>query len=497
MFNKNIINSKVTLLTGAGASKALGFEDSVGLVEKLIKPITLSSKSRTKSEKQLFDLIYKYSYKQEQVLENIFGILDGLSSPIKADQLLDYNLNIIDQIPIIQSASNLENYIIGIIKEHFIEEIKYEKSATLYQPLFSLLQSFAFSKGLPIFTTNYDVSIENAASNLNIPILNGFNDDSIWSGRPIFDKDNFDKYKICLFKLHGSINWRNESEGVTERPLGCPVESESVLLYPTQTKNISKEPYLTNYDYFYECLRGSRMLIVIGYSYNDVIINNIIRKAKSVNPLQVININPQTISKDIIDYNIQNKFGDQKAIDELELLLKENLTEIPFQIDNNFFILQKGYKRSVANEITAYAMCDEYLKPDKLYINIFDDSDKLAYDFLNTRFLYRDGKPEVWLYIESDDRLRHIPSPATLYALNARYWHEQDIVDLEDKQEVEPLKAEVFDKEWAPKISDTKIRRVDYWPNNIKDMANQRFRWRALDDRHYIPNDSIKFKTDS
>lgn len=81
-----------------------------------------------------------------------------------------------------------------------------------------------------------------------------------------------------LSKLHGSTDWwvddnNNILESFSQdNPLSH--FSERQIIYPVYEKYISKEPFFTLYQYFRKRLLEEDIVIVIGYSFADISINN-------------------------------------------------------------------------------------------------------------------------------------------------------------------------------------------------------------------------------
>jgi len=128
-----------------------------------------------------------------------------------------------------------------------------------------------------IFTTNYDNAIDAFADSEapHCAFVDGFTsgDTQRWDPR-IFGRPSGPK---CIFqmKLHGSVNFYRDQKGSVFKVSRSPVTSielkagDEGLLYPTQTKAISADPYTVYYGYLGESLRYARRFISIGYSYGD------------------------------------------------------------------------------------------------------------------------------------------------------------------------------------------------------------------------------------
>jgi hypothetical protein len=153
-----------------------------------------------------------------------------------------------------------------------------------------------------IFTTNYDLYSETALDKLGILYTNGFSGLTERYFNPtVFNYayaeqmelsnnkwnviDNF----IYLYKLHGSINWvesddQNHLFKVEELQKVTGTEN-NVMIYPTPMKQVASfaSPYSDLFREFQKKLmQDKNVLIVIGYSFSDEHINNLIYQALTI-----------------------------------------------------------------------------------------------------------------------------------------------------------------------------------------------------------------------
>lgn len=137
-----------------------------------------------------------------------------------------------------------------------------------------------------IFTTNYDLLIEQAFEEKCIPFFDGFSG----SRCPFFDihsveGNDMPPYWARLWKLHGSINWKNEGDVVCRLSKGRGGSPE--LIYPSKLKydQSRKMPFLAMSDRLtHYLLQDHATLIICGYSFNDEHINDTIIHSLKVNP---------------------------------------------------------------------------------------------------------------------------------------------------------------------------------------------------------------------
>ncbi|MCK9454841.1 SIR2 family protein [Sulfurimonas sp.] len=230
-------------------------------------------------------------------LEDVLGILYSKR---------DYQLGI-------KEADKDTDELIKVIEETIFKEINIDFSAASCEAVADTYKTFYQkvtyrNKDLSrvnIFTTNNDLFNERVLDNLNINYNNGFGGGLERFFNPArfgytFSKKietSIEKYEaldnmIYLYKLHGSINWI-EKEGnslfniqeinikhTDKKP------SESVLIYPNplkQSKSLTS-PYTDIIREFQKkLLLQNSVLFVIGYSFSDDHLNNIIYQALSSN----------------------------------------------------------------------------------------------------------------------------------------------------------------------------------------------------------------------
>lgn len=136
-----------------------------------------------------------------------------------------------------------------------------------------------------IFTTNYDLLMEQALEEQGVPFYDGFSG----SRYPFFDihsvqENELPRYWARLWKLHGSVNWKTLKGGV------CRVSKDVVgspeLIYPSKLKydQSRKMPFLAMSDRLTNfLLKPQAVLFVCGYSFGDEHINDTIINALKVN----------------------------------------------------------------------------------------------------------------------------------------------------------------------------------------------------------------------
>lgn len=147
-------------------------------------------------------------------------------------------------------------------------------------------------KPIEVFTTNYDLLIEQAFEDLSIPYFDGF----VGSRQSFFDlravEDNLiPKHWTRLWKIHGSINWFQKENKEVFRSSRTSEINASHLIYPSHLKyeQSRKMPYLAMIDQLNKFIRQpNSLLIITGYSFNDQHLNDTIISALRANPSSMV-----------------------------------------------------------------------------------------------------------------------------------------------------------------------------------------------------------------
>lgn len=156
-----------------------------------------------------------------------------------------------------------------------------------------------------VFTTNNDLFNETALDSLNIHYINGFSGGLKKYFNPAFFNYTYSKRMdtslekfepvnnmVYLYKIHGSVNWIEDSSNSNSyfniREL-TDIEDDyngKAMIYPTplkQNKSLGS-PYVDLFREFqHKLLEPNSVLFVIGYSFNDEHINDIIYRSLVTN----------------------------------------------------------------------------------------------------------------------------------------------------------------------------------------------------------------------
>ena len=300
----------ILVFVGAGGSAA---------VEPEQYPTTVEFFNRLPNdikEDPLFSLVHDFLeiQKDEQPIdiEEILWTLDELRDYCKVslntETIAGWILvgNRINQLMV--NASDLSNLLRGMrhLERTQIETLKHKINVLVYDfyatipsddmlsDWIELLQGLTEHE-LPveIFTTNYDRVLETAIKVGKINVETGrrpddvqpIQDMTIWDnpGRPLTRK------RGRLTKLHGSVDWQRNQEGIIIRTGSALENEEHLILYPGYKGEPNEEPFTKFHEHLQAVVQQASAAIFIGYAFRDDYINTILSELPSEIPKFVIN----------------------------------------------------------------------------------------------------------------------------------------------------------------------------------------------------------------
>lgn len=146
-----------------------------------------------------------------------------------------------------------------------------------------------------VFTTNYDLCIEQAAGQAGLPVIDGFShtDPQRFDGKnydldyvrrvPNQREPSFVEGAFHLYKLHGSINWTDRDGQIVRDPN----TEQGVMIFPRDSKyQLSyRHPFLEMMARFQFALRQpNTTLFTLGFGFNDDHLSEPIIAALRSNP---------------------------------------------------------------------------------------------------------------------------------------------------------------------------------------------------------------------
>ena len=293
---KEFFNMKnVNFLFGSGTSSP-----AIPIMKGLLKAIRESD--LTDDEQEVFEQIAEV---KKDNIEEILGTLysqKAFMEGIGDSDSDDMNL-----------CLGLINKIEGIIYENLTPNLdpdSISEPCKMVLSYYKLLYSKITNRNkdlsrINVFTTNNDLFNETALDSLNIHYINGFSGGLKKYFNPAFFNYTYSKRMdtslekfepvnnmVYLYKIHGSVNWVEDSSNANSyfniRELTEIEEGYNgkAMIYPTplkQNKSLGS-PYVDLFREFqHKLLEPNSVLFVIGYSFNDEHINDIIYRSLVTN----------------------------------------------------------------------------------------------------------------------------------------------------------------------------------------------------------------------
>jgi hypothetical protein len=300
---------KIVFLLGAGASK----EADCKLSSEMLASLKESINSLSGGDKEFIEYKNSFSEIYHFILASLFyqSALRGTSS----NQSI--NINIEDFVMVLRQLIDKEfvvpypligNWNDKILKWELSKEdvfIRFKNFITLLlvkdwtrfdtakaikmlQPVRTILDAAEDFK-INIFSLNYDLIFEHIFNNERAKLLdNGFSEMEMDGDKIKYWAEDFNDdaspTKMNLFKLHGSIDWEYnlESEQISIKT-DINDGEEPLIIFGSSSKMLSFDPFLYMLSSFRKALQDSTIFVVIGYSFHDKYINNLLIQQLSQN----------------------------------------------------------------------------------------------------------------------------------------------------------------------------------------------------------------------
>jgi hypothetical protein len=297
--SKNLLDAlasdktKVAFLLGAGCPVSIPHPDGDGT-----KPLIPDIRELTADVKKKLG-------ESEKQKESFSAILNRFSGGIPADPTIEHILSHIHALQEVvrdgsidglnkTSLANLDSEICRIISE--VVGVSLPESNTPYHQLASWIGEIPRAHPVEVFTTNYDLLIEQAFEAHELPYFDGF----VGSKQAFFDLASMENDTLPgrwsrLWKVHGSVNWWSREEGENQKTLKVvrtdkPTAGDRQMIYPSHLKydQSRRLPYLAMLDRLRSFLaRGQAVLVTCGYSFSDQHLNEVILHGLRSNPTAI------------------------------------------------------------------------------------------------------------------------------------------------------------------------------------------------------------------
>ncbi len=296
---------KTVFLLGAGASLNAGCKMSKDMLEELGKEINqIPNDDKVygvykQGFRELYKVIksslyYQSSYKGISVENEKFYTPNIEDFILILRKILNKDLIIPE--PLVGSWSekllllevkypNIFNQYLNFIYQSVVQWLtpsNFDSANILLTPIKTLLEETNDEEYfINFFTLNYDLVFENVFNSENAkPLNNGFTNNN-------WEPTSFDipQTKINLFKIHGSLDWyckNDETRSLPNYEIAFnklePEERKPHLILGYENKLFSVDPFFTLLQNFIRKLEEASLVVVIGYSFFDAYLNNILIK---------------------------------------------------------------------------------------------------------------------------------------------------------------------------------------------------------------------------
>lgn len=244
----------------------------------------------------------------KSLIPNLAGLTDIVKSKLKPEDLTAYEaleksidkpnlekvLSKIRTIAEVIGENQINNYNsteYNELSENICRAIRAEVDQQLpsgqnpYTELVSWINGISRKHGIEIFTTNYDLLLEQALERAKTPYFDGFSG----SNNAFFDPSTISRNDlparwVRLWKLHGSIGWEKNERNEIVRI----ARSESAnMVYPSHIKydQTQAAPFSSLFDRLKNfILEPDTLLISTGFSFADAHISSKLLESLQANP---------------------------------------------------------------------------------------------------------------------------------------------------------------------------------------------------------------------
>ena len=369
-----IIDNSLFLI-GAGFSRASGCLTSVQMFEDLKKKIfdansKILSPVQKEALKFLISCLRYHSEWRTMETENSFKFapnIEELALLIRRvrnrENFLPYPItgNWADKIVQLESEyavesenngnlfDSLERILKKLLKDEWLV-CSVNNDFDYLRPLLDLLKAHTDEQfRLDIFSLNYDTVIEQFFQTEREVPWRGFSNGQ-WTHIES-DQENDPNSRINLYKLHGSIDWVRLTDMDTWELSKLAKESEEnieeqhnpYIVFGQGTKSFSVEPFFSIIHHFNRSLnsRSKRYFFVIGYSFFDPYINNLLFNAVRDSKKMII-VNPSFAPEFFFKISDETGWPESDKDNFFQAIYnphcnKSNLTDFMREIQKNSF----------------------------------------------------------------------------------------------------------------------------------------------------------------
>lgn len=283
----------VIFLLGAGASCDAGLLSSLGMTKKLEEKIGNGGPwseyydlYRAVKSAIVHGHIFKNPCAKVEMSLNIEEFVNVLTELARYDShtiypfIASWNMELVKYAGgDFKELKRFRELIITELATRWVH-LQIDNNASYYGGLLRLAQEM--DTHLCVFSLNYDLCVEAGCGRSNVYC--GFAPESetgrlLWNDRMLLAEEGIEE-RIRLFKLHGSLDWREAKDGkltCLEHPAPCEKSEQYKLIFGTSNKLRYDDPYLLLLSVFRQKVLEAKLIVCVGYSFGDEHINSMIR----------------------------------------------------------------------------------------------------------------------------------------------------------------------------------------------------------------------------
>lgn len=273
----SIDKKPIAFLLGAGCPLAVNLPENDWPLIGDIKRITNQIQGKLKDDDKFSSLLNEIDDLEldRDNIEDILSLIRRYIAISGKNGIKDFDMS---------DLETLENTICNELSS--LLEVSLPDKNTPYHYLVNWISSISRPHAVEIFTTNYDLLLEEALEECGVAYFDGFT-----GGKSsLFDLKSIEEnlmplHHARLWKIHGSINWYFDSGKICRMSGAIPDDPR--LIYPSHLKydQSRQMPYMAFLNRLESYIKEeSSFLIMSGYSFSDQHINNTIINALRSNP---------------------------------------------------------------------------------------------------------------------------------------------------------------------------------------------------------------------
>lgn len=302
---------KILLFTGAGIGVPLGLPTT-----------TEFNKVIAKGQPEIKALVQNYLADSKNDIEKVLYTLEEfiknngfLFSYLESKKNNTHHQNVLHHLSTLETKAKdwIQEIKLSIYK--ILQEFDTNKAYKLYSELIKELK-FDEKNSISFFTTNYDLTFENAIYDHKDELIELDLEDVYYGfetelGKMLYNPEQdfaWNPKIIEYLKLHGSLDWVKDGNGNCAKSgaISTPAEPNSMpLLYPGYKDTPTEDPFMSLHEKLYSRLIQSNICVVVGFAFRDPYINNIFEFALKANKkLKVFCYNPSKLDELPTDSNL-------------------------------------------------------------------------------------------------------------------------------------------------------------------------------------------------